>query len=78
MESLIGPERDGVLWAVLLSAAAVGLWAEGTRWGRRLSGAVITLGAGFVLSNLRILPSQAGVYDTVWSVFVPLAIPPST
>jgi uncharacterized membrane protein len=72
---LIPPENDWALWAVLLAAGAFGLWAETTRWGARLSGAVIAIGVAFVLSNLGVIPSSAPVYDVVWSFLVPLAIP---
>jgi uncharacterized membrane protein len=36
---------------------------------------VLTIGATFVLSNARIIPVGAAAYDTVWTYFVPLAIP---
>lgn len=75
MSTLIKPDQDWVLWAVLLGAAAFGLWAERRRWGQRLSGAVLAIGFTFVLSNLRIIPVEAPAYDVVWSFFVPLAIP---
>jgi len=63
------------LWAVLLSAAAFGLWAERTSWGKKVSSAVLTIGATFVLSNLGVIPVASPVYDVVWTYFVPLAIP---
>ena len=75
MDTLISPENDWALWAVLLAAGAFGLWAERTRWGAKLSGAVIAIGVAFVLSNLRVIPSSAPAYDVVWSFLVPLAIP---
>jgi uncharacterized membrane protein len=75
MSSLISAEQHWALWAVLLSAAAFGLWAERTSWGSKLSGAVIAIGTTFVLSNARIIPVSAPAYDVVWSYFVPLAIP---
>ena len=75
MSTLISPENDWALWAVLLASGAFGLWAERTRWGSKLSGAVIAIGAAFVLSNLRVIPSSAPAYDVVWSFLVPLAIP---
>ena len=43
-ETLIAPDQTWFLWAVLLSAGAFGLWAEKTRWGSRLSGAVVYSG----------------------------------
>jgi len=75
MQTLISPDHHWALWAILLTAGAFGLWAERTSWGSKLSGAVIAIGATFVLSNLRVIPSSAPAYDVVWSYFVPLAIP---
>ncbi len=75
MQTLIAPDQDWALWAVLLSAGAFGLWAEKTRWGSKLSGAVVAIGTTFVLSNLRVIPADAPAYGAVWSYLVPLAIP---
>jgi uncharacterized membrane protein len=73
--TLIGAQDTWALWAVLITAGAAGLWAERTRWGRRLSSAVIAIGATFLLSNVGVIPSEAPVYGVVWSYLVPLAIP---
>jgi len=75
MNSLIGPDRHWAVWTVLLAAAAFGFWAERTRWGARLSGAVLAILCTFTLSNLGLIPVQAPAYDVVWSYLVPLAIP---
>lgn len=75
METLIRPDHHWALWAILLSAAAFGLLAEQTRWGRKLSAAVLAIGAGFALSNLGLIPASAPAYDAVWTYLVPLAIP---
>jgi uncharacterized membrane protein len=75
MDTLISPENHWALWAILLGAGAFGLWAERTRWGSKLSGAVIAIGAAFLLSNLRVIPASAPAYEVVWSFLVPLAIP---
>lgn len=72
---MISPDHHWALWAVLLAAGAFGLAAERTRWGARLSGAVIAIAATFALSNLGVIPSSAPAYDVVWSYLVPLAIP---
>jgi len=74
-ESWIPADHHWTLWAVLLGAAALGLWAERTRVGSRLSGAVIAIGTTFVLSNAGVIPVSAAAYDVVWTYFVPLAIP---
>jgi uncharacterized membrane protein len=76
MSTLISADRTWAIWAVLLGAAAFGLWAERTRAGRKLSGAVLTMAVTFVLSNARIIPpTDVPAYDVVWSFLVPLAIP---
>ena len=72
---LIPADNDWLLLAVLFSVAALGLGAEKTRWGARLSSVVVAMGSTIVLSNLSIIPSSAPVYDVVWSYLVPLAIP---
>ncbi len=73
---LISATNTWAIWTILLGAAALGLLGERTRWGRRLSGVILTMGATFALSNLGVIPS-GGVpaYDVVWSTLVPLAIP---
>ena len=75
MRTWIQPEQHWAIWAVLLLAAVFGIWAERTRWGARVSGAVMTIGATFVLSYLRIIPIRAPAYGIVWAYLVPLAIP---
>lgn len=72
-------ETRGLL-AVLLMAAAFGLWAERTRIGARLSGAVIAILVTFVLANVSlagktIIPNDAPVYDVVSGYLLRLAIP---
>jgi len=58
-----------------LATGAAALAAERTRWGRSVSGAVLAIAGGFVLSNAGVLPAHAPTYDVVWSYLVPLAIP---
>ena len=57
MQSLIGPEQTWGIWALLLVAAALGLWAERTRIGASVNvavvlkvGPVLFLFAGVILS----------------------------
>ncbi len=73
--TLIQSDQHWAVWAILISVAAFGLWAEKTRWGSRLSAVVVSILAAFILSNLSIIPSQAEGYGVVWSYLVPLAIP---
>ncbi len=73
--SLIHPDETLALWAILLSAVTIGIWGEKTSWGAKISGAVITMSVGFLLSNLRIIPIDAPIYSVVWSFLVPFSIP---
>lgn len=75
METLIAPDQHWAIWAVLLAAAAFGLWADRTKWGARISGAVTTILVTFALSNLGVIPADAPAYGIVWAYLVPLAIP---
>jgi uncharacterized membrane protein len=75
VSSLIAADQTWMVWAVLLVAAAAGLWAERTSWGQKASGAFVTMVVGALLSNLHVLPPSAPAYDLVWSYVVPLAIP---
>jgi uncharacterized membrane protein len=73
--TLIGPEQDFALWAILIGLAAFGFWCERYAWGRRFSGVMMLIAAGILLSNLRVIPTTAPVYDATWNYLVPVAIP---
>lgn len=72
---LIKPDQDFAIWAVVLGIAAFGFWCERFAWGRKYTGVMLLITLGIVLSNLRIIPTSAPVYDMVWKYLVPAAIP---
>ena len=74
-QPLIAAQQHWLVLAALLVVAALSQWAEKTRWGGQLSGAVMAILGAMVLSNLSLIPSGAPVYDLVWTYVVPLAIP---
>jgi uncharacterized membrane protein len=74
-QSLIPANQNWLILAALLTIAALGMWSEKTRWGAHLSGSVIIILGAMLLSNVSLIPSEAPVYDMVWTYFVPLAIP---
>jgi len=52
------------------------IWLEQTfKWAAKLSGPVLALLLGMVLSNLRLLPTASPSYDVVDDYLVPVAIP---
>lgn len=73
---MIGPESTTLLWAVIMGLAGFGFWAEqNTRIGRLLTGIIVAMAAAMLLANLKVIPTQAPVYDTIFSSILPLAIP---
>lgn len=73
---LIAADQSWAIWTVLLGAAAFGLALENTKVGRKLSGAILTMGFTFALSNFGVIPADGvAAYGVVWSYLVPLAIP---
>jgi len=75
MSSLIPADNDFAVWSVLLAIAAFGFWCERYPFGRKYSGVMLLMSLAILLSNLRIIPTAAPAYDTVWEYIVPVAIP---
>ncbi|MEJ2257611.1 MAG: DUF819 family protein [Woeseiaceae bacterium] len=73
--TLIGPDNDLALMAVLFVIAGGAFLAERTRIGSHLTGAVIAILAAIVAANLNVIPHTAPAYDFVFSYFVPILIP---
>ncbi|MDQ0177779.1 DUF819 family protein [Bacillus chungangensis] len=74
--TLIKPDDTWLLWAFLTGWAAISIYLEQKyKWAAKVSGAIIALVGAMLLSNLYIIPTEASVYDAVWSYVVPLAIP---
>ncbi len=75
MNSFISPDNTWVLWAFLTGWAAFSIYLEQKyTWASKVSGAIIALIGAMVLSNLKIIPTQAPAYDQVWGYVVPLGI----
>lgn len=75
MSSLIAADDDFALWAVLIGIAAFGFLIERYPFGRKYSGVTLLITSAIALSNLRVIPTAAPVYDAVWTYLVPVAIP---
>lgn len=76
MGSLISAESTWILWAVLASCAALAIFLEQKySWASKVTGCILALTFTLILSNLKIIPTEAPVYDAVWSYVVPLAVP---
>ncbi len=73
--TLVSPENDFALMAVLFGIAGVAFIAEKTRIGSHLTGAVIAILGAIAAANLRIIPHSAPAFDFVFDYFVPVLIP---
>lgn len=76
MGSFISAESTWILWAVLASCAALAIFLEQKyTWASKVTGCILALTFTLILSNLKIIPTEAPVYDAVWDYVVPLAVP---
>lgn len=76
MNTLISADNTWMLFAIMAAIAAAAIWLEQTyKWAAKLSSCVICLLMAMLLSNCRVIPTEAGAYDFVWSYVVPLSIP---
>ena len=74
--SLISADSDLLLWGAVFALVGIGFWAEQKTWiGKTLTGVIVAMSLAMLLANLRILPTTAGVYDTIYADLLPLAIP---
>jgi uncharacterized membrane protein len=77
MDSTVIQSTDQwLLWALMIAGVAACIYLEQTfKWAARTSGPVLALLAGMLLSNSRLMPTEAAAYDIVDTYLVPLAIP---
>ncbi len=78
---LIAPENHLVLFAVIVGAAALGIWSEYKKWFGQVSGILVTMIVMSVLSMSGVVPVASNpkmkveVYELIFSYFIPLSIP---
>ncbi len=81
MSSVISPENHLVLWAILLSCSAFGIYGEKKGWFGKIAGVIFTITLVAILAMLHIIPSasdeniQVPVYRIVFQFLTPMAIP---
>lgn len=74
--TLVGKDDTWVLWAIIIVWATVSIFLEQRyQWASTISGVIIALVGAMILSNFKVIPTSAPVYDTVWDYIVPLSIP---
>ncbi len=76
MTTFFKPDDTLALWTILIVWAAASIYLEQKyKWASKVSGAIIALLGALILANLKIIPTDAPVYDAVWGYIVPLAVP---
>ncbi|WP_152658249.1 DUF819 domain-containing protein [Oceanobacillus sp. CFH 90083] len=75
-ETLIQADDTITLWGIIIIWASVSIFLEQRySWASKVTGAIIALVGAMILSNTGVIPLESPVYDAVWSIIVPLAIP---
>ncbi|MEK4029538.1 MULTISPECIES: DUF819 family protein [Bacillaceae] len=75
-QTLIQADDTLTLWGIIVVWASVSIYLEQRySWASKISGAIIALIGAIVLSNTGIIPTESPVYDSIWGVIIPLAIP---
>ncbi|MFD1066168.1 DUF819 family protein [Oceanobacillus locisalsi] len=75
-ETFIQADDSITLWGIIIIWASVSIYLEQRySWASKVTGAIIALVGAMILSNTGVIPLESPVYDAVWSVIVPLAIP---
>ena len=77
MTTLISADNTWVLMSIMVLVVAFSIWMEQTyAWASKISGALIALICALLLTNLKIIPTSAPIFDdVVWGFAVPMAIP---
>jgi uncharacterized membrane protein len=81
MSPLVAPDNHLILFAIIVAAAAFGIYSEHKKWFGKLSGILVTMISMSILSMVGVTPVasdpkiEVAVYDIVFSYFIPIAIP---
>jgi len=76
MNSLISPDDHWIIWTSLISVAALSLYLEQNyKLFQKITGALVAMVGGMILSNTGFLPTESSSYDIVWDYVIPLTIP---
>ncbi len=76
MASIIAPDDHWIIWTSLVGVTALSLYLEQNyKIFQKITGAVLALVGGMILSNVGFLPVESASYDIIWNYIIPLTIP---
>jgi uncharacterized membrane protein len=76
MDSFISSNDHWVIWSSLVGIATLSIYLEQKyKIFQKITGAVIALLGGTLLSNVGFLPTKSASYDVIWEYVIPLVIP---
>ena len=74
--AIVAKDDTWLLWAIIIVWATVSLFLEQRyRWASTISGTIIARVGAMLISNFKVIPMSAPVYDTGWDSIMPLSIP---
>lgn len=74
--TLMSPDNTWLLWSVcVLCASAAIVLEQKFRWAAKITGTLLALFIAMALSNLKVIPMECEVWDTIWNCLAPLCIP---
>ena len=76
MSTLISRDNTLALWFIIIGFVCFAMWAEKRfKWARAMGVALICVVGGMIMPTINLVPTSAGVYDAIWDIVVPVAIP---
>ncbi len=74
--TFIGADNTLALWTIITAIAATSIILEQKfKWASKITGCVLAMVIAALFSNFKVIPTEAKVYDDVWTFLVPMAIP---
>jgi uncharacterized membrane protein len=76
MDSFISPDNHWIIWTSLIGVATLSIYLEERfKLFKKLTGALVAMVGGMLLSNTGFLPVESSSYDIIREYIIPLTIP---
>ncbi len=76
MNSFISSDDHWVIWTSIICVSTLSIFLEQRyKIFQKITGALLAMIGGMILSNIGFLPTESKSYDIIWEYIIPLAIP---